>query len=201
MNTAPGPLLRHAQARRDYLHEIILTLRESRDEGIPIIGSEPSCEAVSEMSPEPFPDSELAHRLHVQTYTLAEYLEQKTDWKPPQYDAKALVHAHCHHKSVLTTQPDRNLLDAMGADYKWLDSGCCGMAGSFGFDRHKYSVSIDVGELVLLPAVLETDAETLVITDGFSCREQIAQTTVCTALHLAEVMARALDANAAGHIA
>ncbi|MGB7289745.1 MAG: hypothetical protein WBC62_06545 [Candidatus Macondimonas sp.] len=178
------------------------SLRESIDEGIPIVGLEPSCVAVfRDELPNLFPDSEVAHRLHVQTYTLAEYLEQKTDWKPPKYDAKALIHAHCHHKSVLTTQPDRNVLDAMGLDYKWLDSGCCGMAGSFGFDRHKYSVSIDVGELVLLPAVRETDAETLVITDGFSCREQIAQTTDRKALHLAEVMALALDANAAGHIA
>lgn len=187
---------------RDYLQEVMHSLRESIEEGIPIVGLEPSCVAVfRDELPNLFPDSELAHRFHVQTYTLAEYLEQKTDWKPPQYDAKALVHAHCHHKSVLTTQPDRNLLDAMGLDYKWLDSGCCGMAGSFGFDRHKYSVSIDVGELVLLPAVRETDTETLVITDGFSCREQIAQTTDRKALHLAEVMARALDANAAGHIA
>ena len=70
-----------------------------------------------------------------------------------------------------------------------LDSGCCGMAGPFGFERDKYAVSQTLGERVLLPAVRDADPETVVVTDGFSCREQIAQGTGRRAVHLAEVLA------------
>jgi Fe-S oxidoreductase len=70
-----------------------------------------------------------------------------------------------------------------------LDSGCCGMAGSFGFDRRKYDVSMKIGERVLLPAVRNADEATLIIADGYSCREQIAQATGRRALHVAEVLA------------
>ena len=87
---------------------------------------------------------------------------------------------------------DVRILDAMELDYELLDSGCCGMAGSFGFERGHYDVSRRVGELVLLPAVRRASASTLVIADGYSCREQIAQETNRRALHLAEVLALAL---------
>lgn len=184
---------------RAYLQAIMHSLRESIDEGVPLIGLEPSCVSVfRDELPNLFPDSELAHRLRVQTYTLAEFLEQKTDWQPPHLDARVLVHAHCHHKSVLQTRPDRNLLEQMDLNFEWLDSGCCGMAGSFGFERDKYQVSIDIGEQVLLPAVREADADTLLIADGFSCREQISQTTDRSAMHLAEVLARAIEDAEAG---
>ena len=80
------------------------------------------------------------------------------------------------------------LLAKTGAKVQSLDSGCCGMAGSFGFDRHKYDISIAAGERVLLPAVRAAAGDTLIVSDGFSCREQIAQTTGRHALHLAEVL-------------
>ena len=70
-----------------------------------------------------------------------------------------------------------------------LDSGCCGMAGPFGFERDKYTVSQTLGERVLLPAVRTADDDTLIVTDGFSCREQIAQGTGRRAVHVAEVLA------------
>jgi Fe-S oxidoreductase len=90
------------------------------------------------------------------------------------------------------------LLDQLGLDYRHLDSGCCGMAGSFGFEADKYPVSIAIGERVLLPAVRQADPATLIITDGFSCREQIRQGTGRQALHLAQVLELALtQANAA----
>ena len=84
------------------------------------------------------------------------------------------------------------ILKKLGVDYKLLDSGCCGMAGAFGFEKKHYDVSFKVGERVLLPAVRAADEETLIITDGFSCREQIAQTTDRTGIHLAEVIQMAL---------
>jgi Fe-S oxidoreductase len=80
----------------------------------------------------------------------------------------------------------------MGLDYQILDSGCCGMAGAFGFEPDHYDISIRVGEQVLLPAVRAAAPDTLIITDGFSCREQIAQTTDRRTLHLAQVMQMAL---------
>ncbi|MGH7874593.1 MAG: hypothetical protein ACREQO_20580 [Candidatus Binatia bacterium] len=91
---------------------------------------------------------------------------------------------------------DTNLLDKLGVDYQVLDSGCCGMAGSFGFEKGHYDVSRRIGELVLLPAVREADKDTLIIADGFSCREQIAQLTDRRALHTAQVLQMALDGGA-----
>jgi Fe-S oxidoreductase len=73
-----------------------------------------------------------------------------------------------------------------------LDSGCCGMAGSFGFERGKAEVSVQIGELVLLPAVRAAADDCLVIADGYSCREQIAQCTGRNAVHLAQVVQMAL---------
>jgi len=84
------------------------------------------------------------------------------------------------------------ILKKLGVDYKLLDSGCCGMAGAFGFEKKHYDISIKVGEHVLLPAVRAADEGTLIITDGFSCREQIAQTTDRKGIHLAEVIQMAL---------
>jgi hypothetical protein len=92
----------------------------------------------------------------------------------------------------MSLSEEQRVLDKLGLDYTILDSGCCGMAGGFGFERDHYDVSIAVGERVLLPAVRAAPADTLIITDGFSCREQIAQTTGRKALHLAEVLQLAL---------
>jgi Fe-S oxidoreductase len=87
---------------------------------------------------------------------------------------------------------DCALLGKLGVRYAVLDSGCCGMAGSFGFEREKADVSVAIGELVLLPAVRAADADCLIIADGYSCREQIAQCTGRRTMHLAEVCAMAL---------
>ena len=76
----------------------------------------------------------------------------------------------------------------MGVERKSLDSGCCGMAGPFGFEKGKIAVSQALGERVLLPAVRSADPDTIVITDGFSCREQIVQNTDREPLHIAEVL-------------
>ena len=106
--------------------------------------------------------------------------------------AKALIHGHCHHKSVMKMTDEESVLTRMGVDWNAPAPGCCGMAGSFGFDEDKYDVSMAVGELELLPAVRKAPADSLIIADGFSCREQIAQCTDRQALHLAEVIAMAL---------
>jgi hypothetical protein len=88
---------------------------------------------------------------------------------------------------------EQEILKRLGLDFRVLDSGCCGMAGAFGFEKGEhYEVSIKCGERVLLPEVRKTDSQTLVMTNGFSCHEQIAQQTGRQALHLAEVLLLAL---------
>jgi hypothetical protein len=84
---------------------------------------------------------------------------------------------------------DQQVLDRLGVEYQVIDSGCCGMAGSFGFERHHFDVSQAIGEQRLMPALRSSSADTLVIADGFSCREQIEQATGRRAIHLAEVIA------------
>jgi hypothetical protein len=85
-------------------------------------------------------------------------------------------------------EAEERIFDAIGLDYHVLDAGCCGMAGSFGFERDHYDVSMKVGERVLLPAVRSAPTDELVVADGFSCRTQIAEATPRRALHLADVL-------------
>jgi Fe-S oxidoreductase len=107
---------------------------------------------------------------------------------PPALDRKVLLHGHCHHKALMTLGGEERLLRAMGVDLRSLDAGCCGMAGAFGFEREKYEVSRAIGERALLPAVREAAPDTLIVSDGFSCREQIRQLTGRRAFHVAEVL-------------
>jgi len=103
-----------------------------------------------------------------------------------------MLHGHCHHKAIAKLDDEEALLRSAGADVETLDSGCCGMAGSFGFEAEHYDVSMKVGELVLLPAVRAAAADTVIVADGFSCREQIAQATSRHAVHVAQALQMAL---------
>jgi Fe-S oxidoreductase len=176
------------------LRQILDTLQEDIRGGVPIIGLEPACTAVfrDELT-NLYPFDEDAKRLSRQTFTLAEFLD-KHNYQPPQLKRRAIVHGHCHQKAIMGMEADQHLLQKMGLDFTLLDDGCCGMAGSFGFEKSKYDVSIKVGNTGLLPHVRDAGDETLVITDGFSCREQIAQTTERRGLHLAQVLQMALQA-------
>jgi Fe-S oxidoreductase len=100
-----------------------------------------------------------------------------------------LVHMHCHQRAIFNPRDEVTALSATGGDVKVLDSGCCGMAGPFGFEKKSYGVSQTLAERVLMPAVRAADPGTLIVTDGFSCREQIAQNSNRRAVHLAEVLA------------
>ncbi|MGZ4338285.1 MAG: FAD-binding oxidoreductase, partial [Gaiellaceae bacterium] len=107
----------------------------------------------------------------------------------PQLRGKALLHGHCHHRATGGISNEKELLEKMGLDVEELDSGCCGMAGGWGYEPDHYDVSVACGERVLLPKVREAPAETLVVADGFSCRSQIEQThTGREALHVAQVL-------------
>lgn len=180
---------------KQMLRDIMETLRDEIRAGTPIVGLEPSCVSVfrNELC-NLFPEYEDARRLREQTFTLAEFLEQKApDFKVPELKRKAVVHGHCHHKAVMKTEAEEKLLGSLKLDYQMLDSGCCGMAGYFGYlEGEQYEVGLAAGERVLLPAVRDAGADTLVIADGFSCREQIEQGTNRQGMHLAQVIQMAL---------
>ncbi len=176
------------------LLKILDTLAPEIEAGIPIVVLEPSCAAVfRDELLNLFPQDQRAHKLAQQTFLLSEFLEKKAaDFQLPHLPAKALVHGHCHHKSLMKMTDEESVLRKMGIDWSAPAPGCCGMAGSFGFEEEKYEVSMAIGELELLPAVRHAPPDSLIIADGFSCREQIAQSTDRHALHLAEVIASAL---------
>ena len=177
------------------LLEILDELAPEIEAGIPIVGLEPSCVAVfRDELLNLFPQDERAQALARQTFLLSEFLEHNSGNAPlPQLNRKALLHGHCHHKSIMKMTAEESLLRRIGVDFQSPAPGCCGMAGSFGFHQDKYDISAAIGELELLPAVRKAPADWLIIADGFSCREQIAQGTPRHALHLAEVMAMALN--------
>lgn len=184
-------MLDRARAR---LRDVLDTLRPEIEAGIPVVGLEPSCTGVfRDELLNFFPDDPLAQRLSAQTRLLSEFFAQEARaYRLPQMTGKAIVHGHCHHKAIFRLDAEEHVLRAMGLDVRVLDSGCCGMAGAFGFERAHYPVAMRIGERVLLPAVREADADTLIVADGFSCREQIAQSSERRALHLADVMRMAL---------
>jgi Fe-S oxidoreductase len=175
---------------KNLLLKILRTLETEIKQSVPIVVLEPSCAAVfRDELLNLFPNDERAHRLSQQTFLLSEFLEHKATHFPlPKLARKALVHGHCHHKSIMRMTDEESVLRKMGIDFQTPAPGCCGMAGSFGFEQDKYQTSLAIGELELLPAVRKASSDCLIIANGFSCREQIRQTTNRHALHLAEAI-------------
>lgn len=182
-----------ATAKR-WLRRVLDTLRPEIEAGVPLVGLEPTCVAVfRDELMNLFPDDRLAAQLSKQSFLLSEFLVRyPTDALARRLPRKALVHGHCHHRAVMTITDEMSVLQTLEIDAELLDSGCCGMAGAFGFEKEHYDVSMKCGERVLLPAVRSAPADSLIIADGFSCREQISQSTGRRALHLAEVLELAL---------
>ena len=177
------------EARR-YLRRILAEFAPQIDSGIPVVMLEPSCATVfrDELT-NFFPNDERAIRLGKQTMMLGEMLAS-SEWQPPQMPGRRIVvHGHCHQKTQMTMKDDMKLLQATGASVELLDSGCCGMAGPFGFEHDKYEVSQTLANRVLLPAVRNAGPNDLIVSNGFSCREQIHQNSSRKALHLAQVLA------------
>ncbi len=180
---------------RKVLRRTVAALREEIRAGTPVVVLEPSCAAVFRSDgPELIGGDEDVRRLSRQTYTLAELLTQKApDWQPPRVEVQAMVQTHCHQHAVLGVDADTTLMRSAGIDAERLQSGCCGLAGNFGFEDGHYEVSRAAGERVLLPRVREASAATVVLADGFSCRTQVEQgDTGRHAVHLAELLARGL---------
>ena len=126
----------------------------------------------------------------MQVRTLAELLRDTPGWEPPQLDGlRVVAQPHCHHHAVMSWSADAELLRRAGADVRRL-GGCCGLAGNFGVEQGHYEVSVKVAEQQLLPAMdARPDAD--VLSDGFSCRTQIADLTTRRGIHLAQLLDRA----------
>jgi Fe-S oxidoreductase len=175
--------------------QVLDALRPYIQAGVPVIGMEPSClAAFRDELPALFPNDIDAKRLSDRSMMLSEFLAKEApDWAPPRLEGRrALVQAHCHHKAVMEFDAEEKMLEALGLDYELPDRGCCGLAGSFGFEAgEKYELSQQRGEQKLFPAVREAP-DSLIVANGFSCRTQIEQGTGRKAVHLAQVIQLAL---------
>lgn len=180
---------------KEYLEEILNALKMDLEKGISVIGLEPSCVAVfRDELIRLFPGDQTAGLLSRQSFFFAEFLERKAahvSW--PKFPRKAVIQGHCHQHTLAGMNSDRNIYEKLGLDFHVLDAGCCGMAGSFGFEKDHYDVSVKAAELGLLPALEKTEPDTLIISDGFSCREQIRQLSGKKPVHLAEVLMLAVN--------
>ncbi len=193
-------------AARSYLSRVLDRMAPQIEAGIPFIFLEPSCASVfKDELPELFPNDSRAQRLSQQVFLLADWLSD-SDWlansdpladRAPEFsagplaDIRILVHGHCHHKAVFGGPASEiALLRKAGANVELIEAGCCGMAGPFGFEAGKFEVSKTIANQGLLPAVQSAGPATILVADGFSCREQIAQLSDRQAVHFAEVLAR-----------
>ncbi|HEV7344452.1 MAG TPA: FAD-binding and (Fe-S)-binding domain-containing protein [Devosia sp.] len=169
-------------------------LRQEIADGTPVIGLEPACTAAfKDELLGLFPDNEAAKKLSEQTHYFSDFVaEHLKDRQPASKPGKAVVHFHCNHHAVLGKAGEQELIEALGVDPDVLPSGCCGMAGSFGFEADKYALSQELGERVLLPRVRAASQDDFIVSSGFSCREQIEQSTGRRTLHAAELAARQL---------
>jgi FAD/FMN-containing dehydrogenase/Fe-S oxidoreductase len=180
-------------AARSYLSRVLARMATQIEAGIPFIFLEPSCASVfKDELPELFPNDPRAQHLSQQVYLLSDWLADRA----PEFTAgrlagaQILVHGHCHHKAVFGGPASEiALLRKAGANVELIEAGCCGMAGPFGFEAGKFEVSKTIANQGLLPAVQSAGPATILVADGFSCREQIAQLSHRRAVHFAEVLA------------
>jgi Fe-S oxidoreductase len=157
--------------------------------GIPLVILEPACLSVfRDELQQLLPDDARAAELARQAVSLGEFLQQR-GWTPPRLAGRALLHGHCHQKALGGNADDLKLLRAAGLEVESPDTGCCGMAGSFGLKREYDAASRRIAELVLLPKLRAAPPAAMIIADGFSCREQIEGLGGRRTRHLAEVLA------------
>jgi len=144
------------------------------------------------------PHDDDANRLRQNAFHFDEFIE-RFEVVVPRLAREALVWGHCHHKATGGIDAEERVLSRMGLEVNSVAGGCCGLAGSWGFEQGKYDISMKCGEQALLPSVRDADPETIVVADGFSCKTQIEQAgTGRRALHVAQVMKMARDHGADG---
>ncbi|OFW11270.1 MAG: hypothetical protein A3G20_08415 [Acidobacteria bacterium RIFCSPLOWO2_12_FULL_59_11] len=176
----------------------VTILHKAADQGMPIIGLEPSCLLTfRDEYPDLLPGAE-ARRIAENSFLLEEFLDPtrphpNTTLRFQPLPRRALFHGHCHLKALVGSEPSLRLLRAIPElQVEEVDSGCCGMAGAFGFEKKHYDISLALAERRLAPAVRALPSDALVIAPGVSCRQQILHTTGRQPLHPAEVLQQAL---------
>jgi len=192
---------------RRMLNRTMAALRPALEAGLRVVVLEPSCAAVFRSDAAELTGSDDARLLARQTSTLAEVLTE-AGWRPGASDPaglhpgtrRAIAQVHCHQHAILGFDRDQQLLRDCGVDVDVLDSGCCGLAGNFGFERGHYDVSVACAEHGLWPAVAGADAGTAILADGFSCRTQIEAGHLGRAgIHLAELLAGMIGPTQGSH--
>ncbi|AFN47437.1 FAD-binding oxidoreductase [Arachnia propionica] len=174
---------------RHQLRHAAAVLAPFVEQGIPIVGVEPSCTSVWRSdAPELLPGDTNVKALKGKVLTLAEFLAKDPDFLPPDLSGHTIVaQPHCHHASVIGWQADRALLKATGAELVQV-GGCCGLAGNFGVEIGHHEVSVKVFEHDLGPAVT-ANPEAIVLADGFSCQTQLKGLAGRDSMSLAELLA------------
>ena len=180
-----------------YLHRVLSRLREPIRAGIPVVGMEPSCLAVfKDELTKILPHDDDAARLAGNVYHFGEFFRAFgiTPPRVPEGEAaQAVLWGHCHHRATGGVDSEQQVLEQMGVSTDSVVGGCCGLAGSWGFENGKWQISLDCGEQTFLPAARSAPAEAVVVANGFSCQTQLQQApgTGRQAMHLAQVMALA----------
>lgn len=189
-------LLKQAQIKAK---KLISSLYPFAERGLPIIGLEPSCILTVKDDLRDLVDDHKITSLMNACITFDEFIANhlQKGLQPPSFkleNRSVLLHGHCHQKALVGTKPTLSVLKAIpGFEVREIASGCCGMAGSFGYEKEHYDFSMKIGELRLFPAIRASLKDALIVADGFSCRSQIEHGTKRQAKHLAEVLADNLD--------
>jgi Fe-S oxidoreductase len=186
-------------------------LKAYTDRGWPVLVCEPSClSALTDDLPDLVHDVAMAKQVAERTMMIDVFLEREIAagridaecleaLKGGETKSKYLIHGHCHQKALYGTASMMALLgECAGAEVNEIPSGCCGMAGSFGYEKDHYELSLQIGEDRLLPAVRKMDAETQLIACGFSCRHQLKDTVGAQARHFVEVFADLVEGRTSG---
>ena len=179
-----------------YLHAVLDRLREHVRAGTPVVGMEPSCLAVfKDELTKMLPHDDDASRLARNVYHFGEFFRTFGIEPPAAAGGTAVLWGHCHHRATGGIDPEQEVLEQMSYDVQSVVGGCCGLAGSWGFEDGKWQLSLDCGEQAYFPAVRDADADAVVVANGFSCQTQLADAPDVDrrALHLAQVMKLARD--------
>jgi Fe-S oxidoreductase len=183
---------RHEAAR------FLAAVRPAIERGTPIIGLEPSCLLTLRdefLSLHPGAEAEALAR---QSFLIEEFLARESDagaidFRTNRVNGPIFVHGHCHQKAFGAVHPILHVLRLIpGTDASLIETGCCGMAGAFGYNRASYTVSVRMAELDLLPALRKMDSQALIVADGFSCRHQIGDLSGRKAQHAIQILRKAL---------
>jgi len=165
---------------------------------VPIVGLEPSCLLTLRDEYPEFVGTEAARKVAENSFLFEEFIIREQKEKRLMLPSnsggkKVLLHGHCHQKALVGTAPTTAMLKAVGYEVSEVDSGCCGMAGSFGFEKEHYDLSTKIANRRLVPAVNATAREITIVAPGISCRQQIEHLTGRKAKHPAELIWEGLN--------